>query len=249
MYSSLIDAEVNTNLVLVQVTHPKVEEWLKRVGLFVGSNVIRHNKEFRYHPVRVRGSKGDKIIPAGLATKIYVQLDSGKKLPLAEMNKKDEGHIELFNRGGRHMRSFLQKLGFKEKGRIIFLRSLPHMDYITLVNKTERTRLSEGEAARIWGHGNDSVDIQFYFARQNSPFEVLEIMGSPKVCNHLETHGVFPGVELCLEAIEQSQVLHAPRNKPVSISSPGGLRLHMSPEQARAIIVKSETETHSPPED
>jgi len=251
MFSTLIDAAVNTNLVLVQVTHPGVEEWLKRLGLFVGSSVIRHNKEFRYHPVRVRGSKGDVIIPAGLAAKIYVYLDSDEKIPLPEMKKKDKGHIELFNKGGRHIRSFLDKVGVREGEEIIFLRSLPHMDYVTLVDKTERTRLSEGEAARIWGEcgaADTDKEMQFYFARQNSPFEVKEIMGSPKVCDHLKTHGVFPGVMLRLESIEQTQVLHLPRSEPVTISSPGGLRLYLSPEQAEAVIVRNDMEEHPPPE-
>ncbi len=270
MYSSLIDAAVNTPLVLVQVTHPNVEEWLKRLGLFVGSSVTRHDKEFRYHPVRVRGKRGNVVIPAGLAAKIYVHLDSGEKIPLAEMKKKDTGHIELFNKRGRHMRSFLDKLGLDEEDEITFLRALPHMDYITLVNpfrvrdadtategtagvnrsgdgqkRIERTRLSEGEAARIWGHCDGTPDMQYYFAPQNTPFEVREIMGSPKVCNHLKTHGVTPGVTLRLETIEQSQVLHAPRSEPVTISSKEGLRLYLSPEQAEAVIVKSPMEERS----
>ena len=251
MYSSLIDAAVNTHLVLVQVTRPGVEEWLKRLGLFVGSTVIRHDNEFRYHPVRVRGNKGDVIIPAGLAAKIYVHLDTDEKIPLAEMKKKDKGHLELINKRGRHMRAFLDKVGLCEEEEITFLHSLPHMDYITLVNDTERTRLSEGEAARIWGEcsaADTDEDMQFYFARQNSLFTVKEIMGSPKVCNHLKTHGVTPGVVLRLLTIEQSQVLHAPSSEPVTISSPGGLRLYLSPEQAEAVIVKSEIGENPSPE-
>lgn len=238
MYSSLIDAPVNTDLTLLQITSPRLETWLKRIGLFTGSTIIRHDMEFNFAPVRVKAEKGDVIIPAGLAMKIYVHLDSGEKIPLTEMKKKDTGHVEILS-SGRHAERFLLRLGLSEGSEILFLRSLPHMDYITLINKRERTRLSEGEAARIWGKMSDGSRSQFYFARRHAPFTVEEIMGSKTACDHLQTHGVTPGVELGLETIEQAQSLHQPMSEPVIISSPNGLRLFFTPRKAGQIIVKT----------
>lgn len=238
MYSSLIDAPVNTDLTLLQVTNRKLETWLKRVGLFTGATLIRHTKEFNFTPVRVKADKGDVIIPAGLAMKIYVHLESGEKIPLTEMKKKDRGHVEILS-SGRLVEKFLGRLGLKENSTIVFLRSLPHMDYITVINKKERTRLSEGEAARIWGNSPNEADSQFYFASRGTLFTVKEIMGSRKSCEHLKTHGVSPGAQLMLETIEQAQGLHQPLNEPITISTPKGLRIYFPPEKAAQVIVRS----------
>lgn len=238
MYSSLIDAPVNTELVLIKITRPGVEEWLKHLGLFTGSRVVRHDEEFNFHPVRVRGLKGDVVIPAGLAMKIYVHLESGSKVPLTEMGKKDKGHVEIHS-GGRYVHKSLDRLGLKQDSEVLFLRSLPHMDYITVIDRKERTRLSEGEAARIWGHYNSEAATQFYFARQNHSFKVKDIMGGPRVFEHLKTHGVTPGTFLVLETIEQAHVLHKPQSEPITISSPKGLRLYLTPEQAGSVIIRS----------
>lgn len=240
MYSSLIDAPVNTDLILLQVNNPNLEVWLKRLGLFTGAKIVRHTRDFEYAPVRVRAGKGDVIIPAGLAMKIYVHLENGEKKPLAEMKKKDRGHVEIHS-AGRYAEKQLSRLGLSENSEIVFLRSLPHMDYITVINRNERTRLSEGEAARIWGRLPGAYLSQFYFAAANTPFTVEEIMGAQSACEHLKTHGVFPGVELKLEAIEQAQSLHQPINEPVIISSPSGLRVYFSPGKASQVIVRADS--------
>ena len=236
MYSSLIDAPVNTPLVILEVTNPGLETWLKRAGLFTGARVVRHDEELNFAPVRVKAPKGDVIIPAGLAMKIYVHLDSGEKVPLSEMKKKETGHVEFLT-SGRHAERFLSRFGLEEDSKIVFMRALPHMDYITVIDGRERTRLSEGEVARIWGrHGSEDA-TQFYFAQNHTPFTVEDVMGGPMAVEHLKTHGVTPGTRLDLETIEQAQSLHLPVNEPVIVSSPGGLRLFINPKNAGQIIV------------
>ncbi len=95
MYSSLMDAPINSELFLLEITNPALERWLQRLGLFVGATLIRHDREFRFFAVRARGSKGDVIIPAGLAMKVYVHIESGEKIPLPEMKKNHRGHLEM----------------------------------------------------------------------------------------------------------------------------------------------------------
>ncbi len=238
MYSSLIDAPVNTELTLLEVTSPQLSIWLQRMGLFVGSILMRHESEINYHPVRVRGAKGDVVIPAGLGIKVFMHNDSDEKLPLVEMRRKQTAHVESMV-CGRSCVSALEHLGIKEGEDVTFIRALPHMDYVTVIDKKERTRLSEGEAARIWGKGEDGVSTQFYFARRKTDFVVEEIIGGRKITVHLATHGVRPGSNLMLEAIEQVQELHTPDTKHITISSPGGLRLYLNPNQAGEVIVKS----------
>ena len=115
------------------------------------------------------------------------------------------------------------------------------MDYQVLINRRERTRLSEGETGRIWGQYPGQKSSQFYFAKKDLDFEVTEVMGGPRGVKHLETHGVTAGVKLTIESIDQAQSLqgHGPESTPVTISSPGGLRLFLTPEKAGAVIVRT----------
>ncbi|PIE62564.1 MAG: hypothetical protein CSA25_04505 [Desulfobacter postgatei] len=240
MYSSLLDAPVNTELVVLQVTNPVLEKWMQRMGLFTGGHIIRHDDEFNFDSVRVNGENGDVVIPAGLVMKLYIHLESGEKIPLNEMKKGQEGHVEIHS-GGRFIEQALARLGIPVDGNIRFIRSLPHMDYQVLINQRERTRLSEGETARIWGHYPGKESTQFYFAKKGLDFEVTEVMGGPRGVKHLRTHGVDVGVKLTLESIEQANSLqgHGPGSTPVTISSPGGLRLFLTPEKAGAVIVRT----------
>ena len=248
MYSALIDAPTHTDLVLLEITKSELASWLQRLGLFVGSTIIRHDEEVNYHPVRVRGSKGDVVVPAGLGIKVVVHSETGKRKPLVEMKRKEQGHIETMS-CGRGCVQALSHLGIEEDSDVVFIRSLPHMDYVTLIDNTVRTRISEGEASRLWGKCEGEEETQFYFATKNQPFLVQEIIGGRQIQKHLRTHAIEPGVTLLLEKIEQTRELHKPGARPITISSPGGLRLYLNPTQAGNIIVKSaarEKEDHSP---
>ena len=248
MYSALIDAPIHTDLTLLEITRPELASWLQRLGLFVGSTIIRHDEEVSYHPVRVRGKKGDVVVPAGLGIKVIVHSETGERKPLVEMKKKEKGHIETMS-CGRGCIQALVHLGIEEDSDVEFIRTLPHMDYVTLIDRNVRTRMSEGEASRLWGRCEGEEETQFYFATKNKPFEVLEIIGSRKIHEHLKTHGIEPRVSLVLEQVEQTRELHKPGVTPITISSPGGLRLYLNPAQAGRIIVKStdrETESLSP---
>ncbi|MBM9538700.1 FeoA family protein [Desulfobulbus alkaliphilus] len=242
MSCSLLDAPIHTELILIQVTEPALARWLQRLGLFVGSQLIRHDEEINFHPVRVRASRGDVVVPAGLAVRVFVHLDSGERKPLVEMARNETGHIETMSCGPGCVQA-LARLGIKEDTDITFIRSLPHMDYITVIDRLERTRLTEGEAARIWGESGDNEASQFYFAKRHRPFTVLEIIGGRKISAHLRTHGVRPGSELVLETIEQAKEAHTPGMEAITISSQGGLRLYLNPAQAARILVRDPKET------
>ena len=238
MYSSLLDAPVHTDLTLLNVTHPGLARWLQRLGLYTGSHLMRHDEEVNYFPVRVRTSRGDVVVPAGLGIRVFVHVDSGERKPLVEMERKEQGHVETMS-CGRGCIQALAHLGLSEEAKVTFVRALPHMDYVTVIDRRERSRLTEGEAARLWGKGADDVERQFYFATRNQPFELMEIIGGRKVKEHLHTHGIRPGCNLVLESIEQTQELHKPGVEPVTISSQSGLRLYLNRTQAGQVIVRS----------
>lgn len=236
-----MDAPINTELVLADVTGTGVRQWLKHLGLFKGSSLFRHSEDVHYHPVRVRGAHGDVVVPAGFGIKTIVHLDgSDERCPLTEMPKKSSGHIETIS-GGSGLREALAKLGLVEEGAIFFIRTLPHMDYVTVINHRQRTRLSEGEAAKIWGEygGDEGGEGQFYFSRRGEEFQVKSILGGPRLEQHLASHGVEKGDTLYMETVEQVQEVHKPVASPIVISSPGGLRLYLAPGQAAKIIVRT----------
>ncbi len=237
MTIALNDAPVNTELTLLQVSSASLAAWLQRLGLFVGSTLMRHNEEMIYHPVRVTALHGDVVVPAGLASKVLVHLDEGDRLPLVEMTRGTTGHIETMTCGMGCVQA-LSKLGLKEEVKVTCVRQLPHMDYLTIIDRRARTRITEGEAAHIWGRVEGEKPTQFYFTRQGQPFEVLDVIGGQRAKKHLNTHGITPGKELILETIEQANELHKPSRRAVIITSPGGLRLYLDESQARQVVVK-----------
>ncbi|PID77143.1 MAG: hypothetical protein CSB24_02915 [Deltaproteobacteria bacterium] len=236
-YTSLLDAPINEDLVVLEVADVQLGTWLQRMGIFADGHLTRHDEEINYHPVRIRADLGEVVIPAGLALKIFVHTDELKK-PLVEMEKGESGHVEAMTCGKGCVKA-LEHLGLKDDTEVTFIRSLPHMDYITVIDRKDRTRLSEGEAARIWGHSPGQKSTQFYFARRKQPFKVEEIIGGRKLIQHLTTHGVYAGAELSLESIAPVQEMHAPDMEHITISSPGGLRMYLTPMQAGQIVVKS----------
>lgn len=238
MYSSLIDAQVNAELTIVKIASVNLTTWLNHLGLYIGSQITRHDDEINFHPVRIRGESGDVVIPSGLGIKTLVHLDSGERRPLTEMSKHDHGHLETIA-GGHGCTMALQKLGLEIGSEITFLRTLPHMDYIVTVNEEHRTRISEGEAARIWGKSEDGSAIQFYFARRGVPFTITDILGGRGVNEHLQTHGIALGHSMVLEGIQQAQEAHTPSEKTITVSSSSGLRLYLNLRQAGQIVVKS----------
>ncbi len=241
IYTPLIDAPVNSKLELIKISGKSLRQWLHHLGLFKGSTILRHGEELQYHPVRVRGISGDVVVPAGFAIKTIVHLDgSDKRCPLTEMPKKSSGHIETIS-GGPGVRDGLKKLGLMEEQAIYFIRTLPHMDYVTVINSRQRTRLSEGEAAKIWGKytaREDKSEGQFYFSRKGEEFIVETLLGGQRSKAHLASHGVREGDRLYMETVERTQEVHSPIASPVVISGSGGLRFYLAPEQAAKIMVK-----------
>ncbi len=112
------------------------------------------------------------------------------------------------------------------------------MDYLTIINRRQRTRITEGEAAHIWGVAEGQAPSQFYFARQGAPFLVEAVLGGRKKVEHLAGHGINAGDTLMLETIEQAKDFHQPGSRAIIFTSPGGLRLYLSRTQALHMIVQ-----------
>ena len=140
---------------------------------------------------------------------------------------------------GRHAEHFLSRFGLEEGRQIVFIRSLPHMDYITVIDRRERTRLSEGRRPGSGGVPVSGEATQFYFAQRHTPFTVEEIMGASPPKSTWRPTGYPPGQSWSLRPLNSPE-LHQPVNEPVVISKPGGLRLFLNPRKAGQIIVRTE---------
>ena len=102
------------------------------------------------HPVRVRGVKGEVVLGGGMATRVIVHLDDGRRMPLMDMKPGQRGHIKGTT-GSINLADALNTLGLKEDGEIVYLRQLPRMDYTVVVRKNATVRIPEGMAAKVWG--------------------------------------------------------------------------------------------------
>jgi len=232
----LTDAPFGKTLMLEKVANPELALRLKRMGLFEGNEITRLEEEVLVQPVRICGPERDAVLGGGMGTRIVVRLDDGRKLPLVEMKPGNTGHIEGLT-GGTGLSNALEILGLKIGGRISFIRKLPPMMYVTIIEKEGRIRLTEGMAAKIWGQV-EGREIQFVFTRKGRKFYVLKLLGGTHAGQALLSRGIEPGKILVLEGVEQAQSLHLGIQNPLIISSRDGLRLFLQPNEGEQIFVR-----------
>jgi Fe2+ transport system protein FeoA len=236
MYKSLTDAESGTPLIIEKMTDNELAMRLGRIGLFEGSEIMRLDEEVLVQPVRIRGPRRDVVLGGGMAMKIVVHLDDGRKLPLVEMKPGETGHIEGLT-GSTEFVSVLEKLELEANDLITLIRKIPPMEYITVVIPGERVRLTEGMAAKIWG-SMQGRNLQFVSARAGQEFKVEDILGGFKARKMLHGHGIEPGRTLVLETVAQAQSLHQNTRNPIIIVGREGLRLFLRPEDGEHISVR-----------
>ncbi|QTA86990.1 ferrous iron transport protein A [Desulfonema magnum] len=241
MYTSLIDAPLGRTLILVKVEDLSMEMRLRRMGLFEGSSLTRLDEEVLIQPVRVRGPGGEFILGGGMASRIVAHLDDGRKLPLVELKPGESGHIEGVTCGGS-LEKTLKTLGVRENDEITFVRKIPPMEYITLVEEEKRIRLNEGMAAKIWGRMGEKY-LQFASAGVKEKFEVTDILGGQRIKKSLTLQGITPGKTLMLEGVEQAKSLFMTRQNPLIISSSDGLRLFLQEQEGRKVFVRVSEQT------
>ena len=236
MSMRLTDAPSGEPLVLTGVVDPDLALRLRRMGLFEGSEIVRLDQEVLVQPIRVRGPRGEAVLGGGMAMKIVVHLDDGRRLPLTEVQLGESGHIEGIT-GGTALSDTLEVLGLQPDDRIEVTRKLPPMEYITVVEPGDRVLLTEGMAAKSWGRMDDWL-CQFVSARVGQGYHVIEILGGTNARRMLRSRGIEPGKTLVLQAVAQAQTLQPGVRNPVVISSREGLRLFLEREDGERILVR-----------
>lgn len=222
---SLKNAPFDTPLMLANIENDTLAARLQHIGLYEQTEIIRLDESLEVHSLRIRGPRGDVILGGGMGVKTIVHLDDGRRLPLIDMEPGDTGHIEGFT-GGTSLVHTLEVLGFREDSPITLIRKLPPMDYITLILKGDRIRLSEGDAAKLWGSVQD-VEMQYSLAPVEKEFIVKEILGGKRAQERIRGRGIRPGSILMLEGVEQAQSVQLTRHGGLVISTRDGLHLHL----------------------
>jgi Fe2+ transport system protein FeoA len=232
----LSEAPFDKPLALSHVKNTELEAMLSHLGLFRGQICFRQSEEVLLHPVRVRATIGEVVLGGGMAMRVIVHLDDGRRMPLTDLSAGQTGHIEGTTCEVKLAES-LAVLGLHENDPITYLRQLPHMDYIALVGSKRRERLTEGMAAKIWGRIGDRF-LQFVSAGKGQPFIVEKILGGERAFKALEGRGIVPGETIFLEGVAPTQALAMTVHEPVVITTEDGLHLHLRAGQANRIWVE-----------
>lgn len=230
----LTHAPFDRPLVLVSSTDPELSQRLNRMGIFIGTKLVRLQEEVSVQSIRLAGPYGEVVLAGGMAMKTIVHTQDGRKLPLSELHPGEQGHIEGLT-GGTALAHALEVLGLISDAPVRVLRKLPPMEYITLLHTGGRIRLPEGMAAKIWGE-MQGRHTQFVSARVGVPFHVKEILGGQRAIEMLRRRGVELGRSLRLEGVTNVQSLHMAVQTPIVISSADGLRLYLDAKMGKHLI-------------
>ena len=231
----LIRAPFDRPLILKDITEPDLEALLSRLGLFRGHTFVREEEEVLVHPVRVRGPHGEAVLGGGMAMRVIVHLDDGRRMPLTDMTAGQRGHIEGTTCSA-NLSDALNTLGLHENEEIVYVRQLPPMDYTVLVSHDMKQRIQEGMAAKIWGRIGDR-HLQFVSAGKGQPFLVEKILGGSQSANTLRAKGITQGRTIALHAVAPAQIFNMATHTPVVISTNDGLHLHLRTRQAEHMLV------------
>jgi Fe2+ transport system protein FeoA len=235
MTITLNQAPFDRPLTLSDITEPGVEALLSRLGLFRGDAFVRENEEVLVHPVRVRGGKGEVVLGGGMATRVIVHLNDGRRMPLTDMQTGQRGHIEGTT-CSVNLTDALNTLGLHENEQVVYLRQLPSMEYSVLIGKDKKVRIQEGIAAKIWGRIGDR-HLQFISSGKGQPFYVDKILGGLHSQELCKKKGIVPGHTISLLAVAPTQIFKTAAQASVVISTDHGLHLHLRPGQAKHIRV------------
>ena len=217
-------------LTITNITEPGIKALLSRLGLFRGDTVVRENEEVLVHPVRVRGVKGEVVLGGGMATRVIVHLDDGRRMPLVDMKPGQRGYIECTT-GSINLTDALNTLGLKEDEEMVYLRQLPRMDYTVVVRKNATVRIPEGMAAKIWGRIGER-HLQFVSTGKGQPFFVEKLLGGSRSLDALGKKEIRVGQTIFLDAVAPAQIFNMATHASVVISTNDGLHLHLRPGQA-----------------
>ncbi len=235
MYSSLVHAPTGVPLTISRINDEDLEARMGRMGLFAGAEVTRLDEDVALQTVRVKGPKGEVVLGGGMGGKVVAHLDDGRMIPLVEMQPGETGHVECVTAGGP-LREGMAALGIKDDDPIEFIRMLPPMEFVAVVEGRGRIRLPEGMAAKILG-SMGAMHCQFANAQAGMDFVVERIIGGHRAQRAIASLHIKPGLVMQLESVEKASSYRLESGNRYVISSSEGLRLFLRRDQADLVVV------------
>lgn len=236
MFTDFSNAPHGAKLRLEKISSPKLEQELFHTGITVGQTVYRLDAELDMHTVKIRHPNGETVLSGGMGGKILGHLGDGRIIALTEMKAGEKGHIETFE-GGEDLITALHALGIREEQEFEMVRVLPPMEYITLINRKRRERLSEGLAAKILGTLENGEEIQFANSSAGIPFKVEKIIGGQSAQKLMQAYNIQKGDILVLEYVENAPTFRLGQGEHFILTNDSGLRIFLKKEQAESIVV------------
>ncbi len=244
MFTNFIHAPHGEMLCIERINNEHLEKELFRMGVTTQSIVYRMNAELDMHTVKIRHKGGDTVLSGGMGGKILAHLDDGRIIALTEMKVGEKGHIEAVG-GGEEFLSAMKNLGLEQTQEFEMIRILPPMEYITLINKNRRERLSEGMAAKIIGKLENGETVQFANSSAGSNFVVEKVIGGENAQKIMQAFNIKQGDILILESVENAPTYCLGQGEHFILANKEGLRIYLKKDQAEAIIVSYTDTNHN----
>ena len=243
MYAKLSLAPAGIPLLISSITDDDLESQMSRMGLFVGTEITRLDKDVAIKTVRVRGPEGEVVLGSGMGGKVIAHLDDGRMLPLTDLHPGDTGHVEYVN-AGPALKEGMDALGLNEDDPIELIRILPPMEYIAVVEGRGRIRLAEGMAAKILGRMG-KIKCQFVNSQAGADFVVEQIIGGDRAQRAIASLDIAPGVTMRLEMVGKAPSYTMAGLNRCVITTPEGLRLFLRQDQTELIVVAYDEEKNA----
>ncbi len=236
MFTNFIHAPHGEMLSIERINNEQLEKELFRMGVTTQNIVYRMNAELDMHTVKIRHKGGDTVLSGGMGGKVLGHLEDNRIIPLTDMKVGEKGHIETVE-GGKELHAAMKSLGLEEGQEFEMIRILPPMEYITLVNKNRRERLSEGMAAKILGKLENGETVQFANSSAGSNFVVEKVIGGENAQKIMQAFNIKQGDILTLESVENAPSYRLGQGDHFILTNKEGLRVYLKKDQAEAIIV------------
>jgi len=221
---------------IAEIRDDQLSRKLASYGIFINSLIMKTDPDAaQFATLKVSTKRGTAAIPGQLAKDVKVRAGRGALKSIYEMEEAKSANVAEIE-GCEKVSARLKALGIEKGVKFKLLRRLPHMEYIVLVNKHTRVRLSEAIVAAIMGESLN-MHKQFSFARKGRLFTVKSIVAGEKITSYLKSVGILEGAEISLEGIEAGKHIPFEESGTISIYASEGFNLLLSAASAEQIFV------------